>query len=82
MIQASKKLFCHVIGNNYLRKVLRKFLINIESTWRRELKEQTPQLTLLHFGRTVRTGGVLEKNLLLKISQCHQETPLLESQEL
>ena len=28
------------------------------------------------------TGGVLEKNLLLKISQCHQETPLLESQEL
>ena len=56
MIQASKKLFCHVIGNNYLRKVLRKFLINIESTWRREIKEQTPELTLLHFGRTVRSS--------------------------
>ena len=43
-IQASKKLFCHVIVKNYLCNVSWKFLIKIESTWRREIKEQEPHL--------------------------------------
>ena len=47
LIQARKKLSCHVIVNNYLCNVLCKFLIKIESTQRRKIKEQTPQLTLL-----------------------------------
>ena len=55
-IQASKKLFCHVIVKNYLCNVLLKVLIKIESTRRREIKEQTPQLTLLYCGRTVRSS--------------------------
>ena len=41
-IQARKKLFCHVIV------FLFKFLIKIESTWRHDIEEQTPQLTLLY----------------------------------
>ena len=45
-IQARKKLFCHTIVNNYVyNESLWKFLIKIESTWRREIKEQAPQLT-------------------------------------
>ena len=55
-IQARKKLFFQVVVKNYLRNVLREFLIKIESTWRREIKEQTPQLTLLYYGRTVRSS--------------------------
>ena len=53
-IQARKKLFCHVIVNNYLCNVLCKSLIKFESTWRREVKEQTTKQTLLYCGRTVR----------------------------
>ena len=52
-IQARKKLFCHMILKNYLSNVLCKFLIKIESMWCK-IKEQTPQLTLLYCGRTVR----------------------------
>ena len=56
-IQARKKLYCHVTVKNYLCKVLWKFLIKIESTWRREMKEQTPRLTLSYCdGRTVRSS--------------------------
>ena len=55
-IQARKKLFCHVIIKNYLCNVLCKFLIKFESTWRREIKEQALQLTLLYCGRTVRSS--------------------------
>ena len=43
-IQASKKLFYHVLVKNYLCNVSWKLLIKIESTWRRETKEQVPQL--------------------------------------
>ena len=53
-IQARKKIFCHLIVKTYLCNVLRKVLIKIESTWRREIKEQAPQLTLLFCGRTVK----------------------------
>ena len=42
-IQARKKLFCQVIVKNYLCNVSCEFLIKIESTWRREIKEQTHQ---------------------------------------
>ena len=52
-IQARKKLFCHVIVKNYLCNIFCKFFLKIESTWRRETKEQAPQLTLLYCGRTV-----------------------------
>ena len=55
-IQARKKLFCHVIVKNYFCNILSKFLIKIESMWRREIKEQTPQLTLLYCSRTVRSN--------------------------
>ena len=54
-IQARKKLFCYAILKNYLCNVLCKFLIKIESTWRCKIKEQTPQVTLLYCGRTVRS---------------------------
>ena len=74
--QARKKLICHVIVKNYLSKVSRKFLIKIESTWRREIKEQAPQLTLLYRGRTVRSSHrrCCIRKLFLKILQCPQET--------
>ena len=60
-IQAKKKLFCYVIVNNHLHSILRKLLIKIESTWKREIKEQTPQLTLLYRSRMseAATGCVL-----------------------
>ena len=54
--QAGKKLICHVLVKNYSRNYLWKFLIKIESLWRRKIKEQTPQLALLHCGRTVRSS--------------------------
>ena len=80
-IQARKKLFCHVIVKNYLCNVSWKFLIKIESTWRREIKEQAPQLTLLYRGRTVRSSHrrCCIRKLFLKILQYPQETPVLES---
>ena len=45
-----------MIVKNYLCNVLLKFLIKFESTWRREIKGQTPQITLLYCGRTVRSN--------------------------
>ena len=80
-IQARKKSFCHVIVNNYLRNVSCEFLIKIESTWRREIKEQTPQLTLLYRGRTVRSSHwrCCIRNLFLKILQYPQKIPMMES---
>ena len=75
--QTSKKLFCHVIIKNYLSNVSWKFLIKIESTWRREIKEQAPQLTLLYRGRTVRSSHrrCCIRKLFLKILQYPQEIP-------
>ena len=58
-VQARKKLFCHVILKNYLRNVLCKCLINIESRWRCEIREQRPQLTLLVGLSEAATRGVL-----------------------
>ena len=79
--QARKKLFCHVILKNYLSNVSWKFLIKIESTWRGEIKEQAPQLTLLYCSRTVRSSHLrcCIRKLFLKILQYPQETPVLES---
>ena len=51
------------------------FLIKTESTWRCKIKEQTPQLTLLYCGRTVRSSHQrcsIKKVVLKKI-------PVLES---
>ena len=80
-LQARKKLFCHVIVKNYLHNVSCKFLIQIESTWRREIKEQTLQLTLLHRSRTVRSSHrrCSIRQLFLKISQYPLQAPVLES---
>ena len=80
-IHTSKKLFCHVIVRNYLCNVSWKFLIKIESTWRREIKEQASQLALLCRGRTVRSSHrwCCITKLFLKILQYPQETPVLES---
>ena len=73
-------MFCHVIVKNYLCNILCKFFIKIkiESTWRREIKEQTPQLTLLLTVRSSHRRCSIKK-LFLKISQYPQETPVLES---
>ena len=80
-IQARKKLFCHVIVKNYLCDVSWKFLIKTESTWRREIKKQAPQLTLLYRGRTVRNSHrrCCLRKLFLKVLQYPQETLVLES---
>ena len=80
-IEARKILFCHVIVKNYLCNVLCAFLIKIGSTWRREIKEQIPQLTLLYCSRTVRSRHrrCSIGKLFLKISQYPQETPVSES---
>ena len=51
-IQAKTKLFYLVAVRNYLWK----FLIKIESMWRCKVKEQAPQLALLHCSRTVRSS--------------------------
>ena len=53
-IQARKKLFCYVTIKNNLCNI--SFLIKNETTWRREIKEQAPQLTLLYRGRTARSS--------------------------
>ena len=74
--------FCHVIIKNYLCNVSWKFLIKIESTWRRKIKEQATHLTLLYRGRTVRSSHrrwCCIRKLFLKILQYTQETPVLES---
>ena len=53
---ARNKLFCQVMVKKYLSNVLLKILNKIKSTWRREIKEQAPQLTLLYRSGTVRTA--------------------------
>ena len=65
-------------SKNYLNNVSWKFLIKIESMWRREIKEQTPHLTFLYHGRTVRSSHrrCCIRKLLLKILQY---PPMLES---
>ena len=79
--QARKKLICHVKVKNYLSNVSWKFLIKIESTRRREIKEQPPQLALLYCGRTVRSSHrrCCIRKLFLKMLQYPQEAPVLES---
>ena len=64
-IQARKKVFCHVIVRNYLCK----------------LKNRNLKLTLLYYGRTVRSSHrrFSTRKLLLRFVQYPQETPLLES---
>ena len=78
-IQTMKKLFRHVIVKNYLCNVSWKFLIKIEIKWRREMKEQATQLTLLYRGRIVRSSHrrCCIRKLFLKILQYSQETPVL-----
>ena len=58
-----------------------KVFIKIESTWRHEIKEQAPQLTLLYHGRTVTSSHprYCIRKLFLKILQYSQKTPVLES---
>ena len=79
--QARKKLFCQVIVKNYLSNVSWMFLIKIESTWRREIKGQVPQLTLMYRGRPVRSSHrrCCIRKLFLKILEYPQETPVLDS---
>ena len=70
-----------MILKNYLCNSLYKFLIKFESMSRHQIKEQTPQLTLLYCGRTVRSSHwrFSIKELILKNSHYPQETPVLES---
>ena len=79
-IQVRKKLFCHAIIKNYFFNVSWKFFIKNESTWRREFKEQAPQLTSMYRGRTIRSSHrrCCIRKLSLKILQYPQETPVLE----
>ena len=59
------------MAKNYLHNVFFKLLINIESIWRCGNNEQTSQLTLLYWGRTVRSShqSCSIKKLFLKVSQ-------------
>ena len=68
----SKELFKQCFG---------KVFYQIESTWRREIKEQAPQLILLYRGRAVKSSHrrCCIRKLFLKILQNPQETPVLES---
>ena len=68
----SKELFKQRFG---------KVFYQIESTWRREIKEQAPQLILLYRGRAVKSSHrrCCIRKLFLKILQNPQETPVLES---
>ena len=74
-IQVTNKLFCLVIVNKYLCNVLWKFLVKIESTWRREIKEQAPQLTLLYRGRTAKSSHLwcCIRKLFLKFCSIHMK---------
>ena len=74
-IQVRKKLFCHVIIKNYFWNVSWKFLIKSESTWRRVIQQQAPQLTLLYYGRTVRSSH----RMCCIRKQYPQGTPVLGS---
>ena len=70
IIQARKKLFCHVIVKNYLCNVLRKFLIKFESTWRREINKKHSgclHCTVIGLSEAA-SGGFLWKKLFLKSS--------------
>ena len=63
-IQARKKLFYHVVVNNYLWNVSCEFLVKIEGTWRHEIKEQTPSwlyCTMVGLSEAG-TGGVLSES--------------------
>ena len=74
-----KRLYCHVTVKIYWCNVLCKFLIKIESTRKRKIKEQAPQLTLLWWDFQKQPTKVFyKKNLFLKISQYLQETSVLE----
>ena len=78
--QTSKKLFCHVIIKNYLSNVSWKFLIKIESTWRREIKDQAPQLplcTVVGLSEAT-TGGVIKKTIIFKNLQTFRPAALLK----
>ena len=68
-----------MILKNPLSNVSWKFSIKIESTWRREIKEQAPHLTLLYRGRTVKSSDrrCCIRKLFLKILQYPQEKPVL-----
>ena len=66
--QARKKLFCHVIINNYLCNIFCKFLIKVGSTWRRKIKGQTPLLTLLYCGRTVAWKSSVTSEIYIDVS--------------
>ena len=60
-IQARKKVFCHGIVKNYLFNISWKFLIKIESTLRRKMKEQAPSwlyCTVVGLSEAA-TGGVV-----------------------
>ena len=74
-IQVRKKLFCHVIIKNYFWNVSWKFLIKSESTWRRVIQQQAPQLTLLYYSRTVRSSH----RMCCIRKQYPQGTPVLGS---
>ena len=79
--QARNKLLCHVVVKNYLSNVSWKILIKIESTWRRKIKEQAPQLTLLYRATTVGSNHrwCCVKKLFFKILQNPLEAPGLKS---
>ena len=66
--------FCCVIVKNYLCNVLYKFWIKINST-QCNIKEQTPQVTLLWCGRFGRSSHQcsVKKKVFLKILQYWQE---------
>ena len=60
---------------------VQRFLKVFDQNWKREIKEEAPQLTLLYRGRAVRSSHrrCRIRKLFLKVLQYPQETPVLES---
>ena len=77
---SSKKIVFSRV-KNYFCDIACKFLIKFQTMWRHEIKEQTPQLTLLYCCRIVRSSHLRFsiKNVFLKISLYPQETLVFKS---
>ena len=81
-IQASKKLFCHVMVKNYLCNVSQKFLIKIKSTWTRKIPDNPADFTVPWKDCQKHPPEVLhKKQLFLKILQYPQETSVSVQQK-
>ena len=80
-IQTRKKLFCHVIVNNYLCNVSCEFLYQNRKQLEAWNQRTNTPADFIYCGTTFRSSHwrCSIKKLFLKISQYSQETPMSES---